>query len=164
MFKKLIATLVASLSFAAPVSATVNPGTGALLSAVHSHHQFTVHHNTSLCKRGMDGSFRPYTGVMTICTDTTAWDDNDHDTVRHETWHVIQHCLREDHHTKLQPVITPGTQMWRTHVIAQLHPEMIQFILAEYPETHHAVELEAFAMAGALTSSQVHQLFNKACY
>ena len=164
MFKKLLVGLVSSLAFAMPAVATVQPGTGPLLQALDDHTEFSVHHNTVLCKRGMDGSFRPYTGVVTICTDTDRWDANDHDTVRHETWHVIQHCLRQPGHTKLQPVVTPGTTEWREYVLSNLTPELHNFIISEYPPTHHAVELEAFAMAGTLSSSQIHELFVKACY
>ena len=151
------------MAFVMPAVATIQPGTGDLLQAVHDHSDFTVQHNTVLCKRGMDGSFRPYTGVVTICTDTERWDANDHDTVRHETWHVIQHCLREEHHSKLQPVVTPGTPEWKEYVLDNLNPRVYNWILSEYPPTMHAVELEAFAMAGTLSSSQIHQLFLKAC-
>ena len=164
MLKKLFLAVAASLSFVAPVGATVYEGTGALMSAVHAHPQFTVGVDNKNCDRGYMGSFRPYSGQVTICTGDNGWDANDHDTVRHETWHVIQHCLRHPDHTKLQPLFTPGTEEWDTYVIGNLTHEMYHFILTDYPETHHNIELEAFAMARSLTASQVQDAFERACY
>ena len=164
MLKKLFTALVASLSIAAPVSATVYPGTGALMSAVHAHPRFTVGVDSTNCERGYMGSFRPYSGQVTICTGDDGWDAGDHDTVRHETWHVIQHCLRHPSHTRLQPLFTPGTVDWHTHVLGNLTPQMYNFIVTDYPKTHHAIELEAFAMARSLSASQVQKFFEQACY
>jgi hypothetical protein len=75
-------------------------------------------------------------------------DADDHDTVRHEVWHVIQHCLTPNN-SKFYTVICNlviGTRMayWAFFSYSQSAVDQDQRC---YPETHHNAEIEAFAVA-----------------
>ena len=161
MIRKLLMGLLAPIALATPALATIQPGTGPLLQRVSE--DYTVDINPKECNvRNIDGSFRPHENLIVICTDPSGWDANDHDTVRHEVWHVIQHCTRLPGEYTLQPVIRTNPE-WQNYVMSRLSTERYSWILENYPSDHWKAEMEAFVMAEYLTSSQIEQLYVKAC-
>ena len=88
---------------------------------------------------------------------------NDHNTVRHEVWHFIQHCAAKRRGLQgLTPVSMDS--MRRTQWVSQyLRPAAISNIRRAYPARAHAIELEAFAAAESYTSDQIGGVLRKWC-
>ena len=88
--KKLLLGLLAPLMVLSPASAEVQPGTYDLIDTVDNY--FTVDIDSPHCDTNLQmvGSFAPSTETLTLCPRGNVTAD-DHDTVRHEVWHVIQY-------------------------------------------------------------------------
>ena len=151
MFKPLAAVLAAA-TFSMPVSATVDPGTMELLNTLQEY-GVTVRYNHPDCSQGFQGQYT-IAKVMTLCYQG-APGAGDHDTVRHEAAHFLQHCAAikrgERGITPLAANTTRRTQ-WIQTVLDAGH---IHSIKEHYDPSHHQVELEAFAMAHHYTASQI---------
>ena len=116
------------------------------------------------CEEGIDGAYQ-WTGIarrMVICTNGEAIDANDHNTVRHETIHALQHCknsiLERPSNT---PMLEPNQVIEYAEQV--LTRGQIKSILAQYPEDVWLIELEAFAGAEVLTAADLMDLFNEMC-
>ena len=160
--KKLLLGLIAPLMVLSPASAEVQPGTFDLIDTVDDY--MTVNIDSDHCdtNKWMSGSFAPATRTITLCPrgEVTA---DDHDTVRHEVWHVIQWCLTPDNERYLRTVIEPGTSDWNHHIMSSLTPRLVSMIKENYPYYAWNAEFEAYASAKNLTATQIKQLFIKAC-
>jgi len=158
--KRLITAVLAAASFALPVSAEIQPGTESLLNTVSSH--IKVVYNKGTCSQpNVAGSYNKHTSILTLCPGLNV-DADDHDTVRHEVWHAIQHC-RNPQGMLLKPVIALDNPAWHSMVGKYLKPELKTYIQKNYPPHAWAVEYEAYVAAEELTSSQIEILFRKAC-
>ena len=159
--KRLMTAALAAVSFALPVSAEIQPGTYDLLDTVEDH--LTVKYNTGSCSQpGVVGSYKLGNKTLTLCPGLEATAD-DHDTVRHEVWHAIQHCLGDADSYSLTPVFKPNTPDWWKFVGADLTVATAGHIQDSYPKSAWDVEYEAFVMAQTLTSSEIEGLFIKSC-
>ena len=158
--KRFLAALVAAATVAAPVSARVDDGTPELLRTVDQY--VNVHVDPPRCNTAdYHGSWAPATDTLTLCTHGSI-DAEDHDTVRHEVWHIVQTCLTPSHSRYLHPVIT-DTGKWKTMVMDNISNSELQWIIYSYPEAHVHAEIEAFVMAEQLTASQVQDAFIRSC-
>ena len=161
MFNKLITAALAAVSFALPVSAEIQPGTYDLIGTVSDH--LTVQFNTDSCSEpGIVGSYMLTNKTLTLCPGLEVTAD-DHDTVRHEVWHAIQHCLGDPNSYSLTPVFKPNSPDWWKYVGADLTVATAGHIRDSYPKSAWDIEYEAFVMADTLTSSEIEGLFIKAC-
>jgi len=159
--KRFMTAALAAVSFALPVSAEIQPGTYDLLDTVSDH--LTVKYNTGSCDQpGVAGSYQSTNRTLTLCPGLKVTAD-DHDTVRHEVWHAIQHCLMDNQNAGLAVVIKKDTPDWWKYVGSNLTVAQAQWIQESYPKSHWDVEYEAFVMANTLTSSEIEGLFLKAC-
>ena len=160
--KKLLLGLLTPLMVLSPASAEVQPGTYDLIETVSQH--VTVKIDSPHCDENLDmaGSFSPRTETMTLCPrgDVTA---DDHDTVRHEVWHIIQYCMTEPDSRYLNTVFTPWSDDWYEHIMSALSAKEVAFIKESYPSWAWTAELEAFAAAKSLTATQLQKIFTKAC-
>ena len=96
-----------------------------------------------------------------VCTGAEV-DANDHDTVRHETVHAIQHCVNVARGTDIfTPVMDYDrlTDMVNTHMSA----EKVTWIKSVYPQSHWWVEFEAFLIADLASASELMEMFSDAC-
>ncbi len=161
MFKSLVA-LIAATTLSVPAAAKVDPGTMELLQTL-TEYGITVDYNPSIC----DGSFMgrySTSKVMTLCYSgqPTA---SDHDTVRHETFHVLQHCaaLRRGDSRGIVPLAVNHTErnQWISSV---LKSGTINEIKTMYPSRVHQVELEAFAGAAHYSSRDLANLVKSWCF
>ena len=123
----------------------------------------TVVVNGPRCRDGIDGAYQ-WTGIarrMVICTDELVT-ENDHNTVRHETIHAIQHCknavLQRPYNT---PLMEPNQVIHHAENI--LTRRQIQSILTNYPEEQWLVELEAFTGAEVLSAKELMTVFREWC-
>ena len=158
MIKRLLTAIAAASITVAPALAKVDPGTADMLDTIDNH--VLVQYNTKEC----DGSFYGYydrkNNKMLLCFEGEP-DAEDHDTVRHETWHVIQHCLTPAN-SMLEPVFdTP--EKFHEHVLPYISTAELVEIMQAYPKRSHEVEIEAFVMANILTAEQVEDAFVEAC-
>ncbi len=160
--KRLLATLVASVSCLSPAMAEVQPGTYDLIQTVKTH--MTVEIDTPFCDKeeGAAGAFDPKNERIVLCPRGDV-DADDHDTVRHEVWHVIQYCLTPRNSRVLAPVFEPGSSEWRTVILSGLSQRQVDKIKDVYPVAHHNVEIEAFSVARNLTATQISKYFTQAC-
>jgi len=160
--KRFLTALMATIAMAIPAMAEVQPGTPNLIDKVNDH--LTVKIDDPFCDRheGAAGAFNRGTMVINLCP-RGAVDADDHDTVRHEVWHVIQHCLTPKTSKYLNTVMAVGSSDWNQHILGNLSYSRVQWIRESYPTTHHNAELEAFAVAQTLTATQISELFTKLC-
>ena len=124
----------------------------------------TVDIDTPFCdeKETVAGAFDPKNERIILCPRGNVTAD-DHDTVRHEVWHVIQYCLTPNDSRVLAPVFEPGTEDWRTVILDGISQRQIDAIKDVYPVAHHNVEIEAFSVARNLTAKQISKYFIQAC-
>ena len=159
---KLLLGVVASATFLAPASAELQPGTARLINTVAEH--VTVKIDPPKCEEYpfMSGSFTPATKTMVLCPEGVPTAE-DHDTVRHETWHVIQYCMSPQNPVYLETVVDVNSVEWDSHIMAQLSPERIAFITSNYPRYAWNAEFEAYSVAQTLNATDITEIFIKAC-
>jgi len=151
MFKPL-AALIAATTFAMPAVARVEASTPLLLKTLNDY-GITVRYNHSDCSNGFQGRYST-SKVMDLCYSGSP-SAEDHDTVRHETAHVLQHCaaIRRGANN-IQPLAADTTT--RLNWVRKILPtRKISVIQENYPVHHHQVELEAFAMAHHYTANDL---------
>lgn len=160
--KRLLTAALAAVSFAMPVSAKVDPGTVHLLQTLEEY-GITVEYNPAHCSNGYAGRYTT-DKLMTLCYrgQPTA---HDHDTTRHETMHVLQHCaaLRRGDARGIVPLAINPTErnQWVSQV---LRSGQIDQIKENYPVRAHQVELEAFAAAEHYSATELASLVKSWCF
>lgn len=143
-------------------SARVDPNTQDLLKLLQSG-GISVYVDSDHCDGTVHGQYR-FAGMrreFIVCTGAEI-DATDHDTVRHETVHAIQHCVNAARGTSLfTPVMDYErlTDMVNTHMSA----EKVSWIKSVYPEQHWWVEFEAFLIADLASASELMEMFSDAC-
>ena len=158
--KRFLAALVAAATVAAPASARVDDGTPELLRTVDQY--VTVKVDPPRCDAGgVHGSWHPASATLTLCTHGEV-DAEDHDTVRHEVWHIVQTCLTPDGADRLHPVIR-NSKDWDELVLANISSRKLNWIIDNYPMHHVPAEIEAYVMAEHLSASQVQSAFIRNC-
>lgn len=162
MLKRLLLGAFTSLALVCPAMAEIQPGTLDLIDKVDDYMSVTI--DDPFCNEYEDaaGAFDRNTMVIHLCPRGTVNAD-DHDTVRHEVWHVIQHCSTPKGSRYLDTVMTVGSDDWNQYILGGLSYSRVQWIKESYPETHHDAELEAFAVAKNMTAAQISNLFTKIC-
>ena len=160
--KRLGAALAASVVFAVPAKARVDPGTPALLRLIDEYGG-TVVYNSAACKSGeFHGSYVPATKTITLCYQGTPG-ATAHDTVRHEVAHFIQHCAAiKRGQRSLFPIA--DDEYARSAWIDETLPSRLKAtILKVYKPEHHQIELEAFAMARHYSAAQMGGFVRQWC-
>jgi hypothetical protein len=140
----LAASAVAAISVALPALARVDPNSTALLRTLNEY-GVEIRYNPPGCDTGYQGMYQT-SKVITLCYSgqPTA---GDHDTLRHETFHYLQHCaaLHRGEPGIVPLAINPSERnQWVSQVLKRGHIEEIQRL---YPSQKHQIELEAFAAA-----------------
>jgi len=159
MFKPL-AALIAALTISVPAVAKVDPGTVNLLQTLNEY-GVSIQYNPSDCGSGFMGRYNTRK-VMTLCY-RGAPTASDHDTVRHETAHFLQHCASiQRGEPGLNPLAVNPTK--RNHwVTSVLKPSQVRRIKSSYSPTVHQIELEAFAMAQHYTANDLIKYIKAWC-
>ena len=164
MIKKLLIAAVAAAATFVPVGAEVQAGTTSLLETISSNGILvTINHDDCLTN-GSNGQYRwlGFQREMRLCPGRTV-DADDHNTVRHETIHAIQHCVNVARGTSTDNPIINTSDDFVEFVMANLTQEDIEWVKSMYPESQWLTELEAFAGANAYTSAELEKLFLDAC-
>jgi len=159
MLKHLTA-LAAVLTMAVPATAKIDSGTIRLLQTMEEY-GVTVIYNPTDCNQGFAGRYSTKK-ELTVCYQGSPT-AHDHDTVRHEATHFVQHCaaLRRGRDA-IQP-IAANPAIRSQWVSSVLNTRAINQIKETYPEHHHQVELEAFASAAHYSAKDLTALIRQWC-
>jgi len=164
MIKRILMAAIAAAATFMPVAAEVQPGTSSLLETIDANGILvTINHEE--CATGTyNGQYRwiGFQREMRLCPGATV-DANDHNTVRHETIHAIQHCINVARGTDTDTPIIEDADTFKEFVMANLTEPQIEWIMSNYDESQWLTELEAFAGANAFTSSELEELFLETC-
>ena len=164
MLKKLVLAAVAAATAFMPVAAEVQPGTESLLRTVEEG-GILVTYNVDACDTdNAHGSYR-WAGLrreIRLCPGQTV-DAIDHNTVRHEVIHAIQHCVNAIRGTSMDTPIITDRNDFEEFVIENLSQEYINRVLRVYPRDQWPTELEAFAGANAYTATELEKFFRQVC-
>ena len=160
--KYLLAGLAACFTVL-PSVARVDPGTTDLLKLVDSY-GVNIQFNTASCDGSKAGSFKVdnYTPVITLCIDEDNITADDHDTVRHEVWHLVQYCATPATSSVLHPLLK-DRQKHAEFISYGLSGLTIERIRSDYRDDHHRTELEAFAAAEIFSAEFIGDQVRRYC-
>ena len=163
MIKRLLLAAAAAAATMLPVSAEIQPGTKNLVNTINDN-GVLVTVNDPECTDEFNGQyrFRGFQRWMLLCPGETV-DADDHNTVRHETIHAIQHCVNTARGTSVFTPIINDDKAFSDFVLYYLSEDMIEWIVDAYPSEQWDIELEAFAGAKAYTASELTEMFLDAC-
>ena len=162
--KKLCLAAITAVATILPVSAEVQPGTAQLIETIDEN-GILVTINHPECAAGIyNGQYRwlGFQRELRLCPGDTV-DARDHETVRHETVHAIQHCVNVARGTSTDtPVMNDVDQLmsWARQYLSMTE---IRWIEKTYDRSQWLTEIEAFAGAKAYTSTELEELFLAAC-
>ena len=164
MIKRIALAAIAAAACIMPVAAEVQPGTSSLLETIDENGILvTINHEE--CATGIyNGQYRwlGFQREMRLCPGDTV-DARDHETVRHETIHAIQHCVNVARGTSTDTPVIDDVDELMSWARQHLSIREIQRIQRVYDRSQWLTEIEAFAGANAYTSSELEQLFLAAC-
>ena len=158
---KPLAAFIAAATLAMPVSAKVDPNSMALLQTLQEY-GVSVHYNSpDGCTGGHQGSYNT-SKVMHLCYSGSA-SAKDHNTLRHEAFHYLQHCANERRGGQgLKPLaINPSERA--DFVLKALGADGIAYVTSSYPWRAHQIELEAFAAAEIYSASELISYIRSWC-
>ena len=164
MFKRILIAAIAAAATIVPVSAEIQPGTGDLLETISDSGILVTINHPDCATNGAQGQYRwlGFQREMRLCPGDVV-DAADHNTVRHETIHAIQHCVNVARGTDLDTPVIEDTEVLMAFVKEYLTRQQIRWITDVYPRDQWLTELEAFAGANAYTASDLEQLFREVC-
>ena len=165
MIKQLMALTGAACISLLPAQARIESGTGDLLRLMDTYGVNVSEGSNADCNGSMGQiAFIPGAVKVDICFSGTPT-AKDHDTVRHEAWHLLQYCsmiTRGVPYKALPPYITDRNE-YIQFVQTNLSNASIERIKRIYPSHHHGAELEAFAAANAYTANQIAHRMRLTC-
>ena len=159
MYKPL-AALIAALTIALPAVARVEPGTPQLLQTMEEY-GVSIFYNPPTCSNGFNGMYNTRK-ELTLCYRGAPTAD-DHDTVRHEAFHFVQHCAAMRRGERGITPLAVNSQERLTWVYKVLGQQRINGVKETYDPKHHQVELEAFAGAYHYSSTDIVRLIKAYC-
>ena len=161
MIKQFIAASGAALISLLPAQARVEQNTGDLIRLVQSY-GVKVEINPADCSSGFMGRFVYLPKLkMQICYQGTKPTAEDHDTVRHETWHYLQWC-RNPRALALVP-LHKDRNAYIHFVHNALDDSALQRINISYPRHLRGIEYEAFAAARTYSSTRLMSMVREYC-
>ena len=164
MLKKLVLAAIAAAATFMPVAAEVQPGTESLLRTVEEGGILVTYNVDACATDNAHGSYR-WAGLrreIRLCPGRTV-DAIDHETVRHEVLHALQHCVNAIRGTSMDTPIITDRNDFEEFVVENLSQEYINRVLRVYPRDQWPTELEAFAGANAYTAAELEKFFRQVC-
>ena len=164
MIKRIALAAIAAAACIMPAAAEIQPGTASLLETVEENGILvTVNHDDCLTN-GANGQYRwlGFQREIRLCPGRTV-DADDHNTVRHEVIHAIQHCVNAARGTSTDTPIIDNVDELFAFASDHLTTQEIKWIQHMYDRSQWLTEIEAFAGARAYTSSELEDLFLDTC-
>ena len=168
MLKNIFAVLAASVVAVAPALATPTRTadedftTGDLMQVMRDNGiMITIN---SDCEPDVLGAYL-WSGMkrtMRLCPGQTV-DAIDHATVRHETWHAIQHCVNMARGTSTDTPVQEDLDVLAEYVNESLTVETVNYVKANYPVSQWPTEFEANLAENLFTAYELKDIFLKAC-
>jgi hypothetical protein len=149
---------------AAPALSRVEPNTGDLLELLQASGVRVTYNHPDHCDGSHYGTYM-FAGLqrqMNLCPEDTI-DAVDHLTVRHETWHAIQHCVNAGRGTPANTPVQTDTAELADAVNKTLSVETVDFIKQAYPTSEMLVEFEAFTAAEIFTATELIEIYSRVC-
>ena len=164
MIKRIALAAIAAAACIMPVAAEVQPGTASLIETIDENGILvTINHEE--CATGVyNGQYRwlGFQRELRLCPGASV-DARDHETVRHETIHAIQHCINVARGTNTDTPVMNDVDELMYWARQHLTMREIEWIQSAYDRSQWLTEIEAFAGARAYTSSELEELFLAAC-
>jgi len=157
---KPIAAFIAALTIALPAVARVEPGTTQLLQTLEEY-GVSITYNPPTCGNGFLGMYNTRK-EMTLCYRGTP-NAEAHDTVRHESFHMIQHCAAQRRGERGITPLAVNSQERHNWVLKVLGSQRINGVKEAYDTSAHQVELEAFAGAHHYSATDLITLIKAYC-
>ena len=161
LLRNLAVAAITAVTTMSPAMARVDKGTSNLINTL-SQNGIHVTINEQ-CDGGYHGQYR-WLGMkreMHLCPGNTI-DANDHNTVRHEAIHAIQHCVNAARGTHTDTPVMKYEKL-RDLVNTHLSVERVNWIKSSYTEDQWLTEFEAFVMAKIATADEISKIFMEAC-
>ena len=155
---------IAAAATILPIQAEVQPGTSSLLDTISKNGILVTLNHPDCATNQSYGQYR-WIGIqreLRLCPGASI-DAIDHQTVRHEVAHAIQHCVNAARGTDINTPVINTREEFVEFVAENLSEELVDVIIANYPKEQAAVELEAFAAANHYSASELEKMFLKAC-
>ena len=164
MFKKLCAAAVAAMATLIPVGAEIQPGTASLIETIDENGILVTINHEECFTGDYSGQYRwlGFQREMRLCPGDTV-DARDHETVRHEVIHAIQHCVNVARGTSTDTPIIADVNQLMAFARENLSLRDIERIQRVYDRSQWLTEIEAFAGANAYTSSELEEFFLEIC-
>ena len=164
IIKRLCVAAIAAATTIIPVGAEIQDGTSSLLETLDREGILVTINPDKCLTNGANGQYRwlGFQREMILCPGDTV-DADDHNTVRHETIHAIQHCFNVARGTDMDTPIIDDPDDFGKFIRTHLTESEIEWVTEMYDESQWLTELEAFAGAKAYTSSELEKLFLDMC-
>jgi len=164
MIKRIALAAIAAAACIMPVAAEVQPGTSSLLDTISESGILVTINHEECFNDTYSGQYRwlGFQRELRLCPGETV-DATDHQTVRHEVIHAIQHCINVARGTSTDTPIIDDPNQFKVFVTENLSQREIDWIRSNYDKSQWLTELEAFAGANAITSTELEKLFLEAC-
>ena len=163
MIKNIIGALAAIGFAASPVLATTDFTTQDLLDVLENG-GVSITVNSDTCDSTFYGRYE-WSGMrrrIHLCPGDSV-DPIDHSTVRHETWHAVQHCVNVLRGTNDRDPVHEDQAKLITMVNNIVPANEIAYIKAQYPQEQWLSEFEATAAEHALTAEEIADNFIDVC-
>ena len=165
MIKNIFAAVAAVAMAVTPAAARVDAGTLALINTVDDS-DIDLRIDSPYCAQnpGVYGVYRSrgLQRQLILCPGETV-DADDHDTVRHEVAHAIQHCINASRGTHRNTPIVNDPQKLIATALEVLGQERVEYIQSVYHRAHWLVEIEANLMAHLFTAAEIEKMFEENC-
>ena len=164
IIKSLLAATAGLVLSVAPAHARVEANTDELLNLLNTTGVSVTINDPQYCNETTYGTyvFRGMQRQMNLCPGSTV-DAIDHNTVRHETWHAIQHCVNTARGTAPNTPVQQDINELAEVVNTTLSSEVVNFIKANYSDDELLIEFEAFAAAELFTATELIKIYTDAC-
>ena len=164
IIKRTVFAAIAAAACILPGQAEIQPGTSSLLNTIEDNGILVTYNPDACLTNGSNGQYRwlGFKREIVLCPGNTV-DAGDHNTVRHEVIHAIQHCVNVARGTTTDTPIINNPNEFHEFVLTNLSPGEVEWVKSIYDESQWLTELEAFAGANAYTSSELEDIFLDAC-
>ena len=175
--KKLFLAAIAALATITPTAAIAENFSEhkRLYDTIHSVGVRVVINNPKYCTGTIDGSYHSRERILSICQDNATymnqevtWTENDFDTLRHESHHLIQDCVRGGLGDSQLGLLFGDMAQAKDFVATVYSPQEMRHLMGSDSYSGHnafrqMIELEAFATASVISATEITNKMLEVC-
>ena len=164
IIKSLLAVTAGLAMSVAPAHARIESNTDELLNLMSETGIRVTINDPEHCTPGFYGTYqhRGMQRQLNLCPGDSV-EAIDHNTVRHEAWHAIQHCVNSARGTDLHSPVQTDINVLAEAVNENLSKDTVDFIKANYTEQELLLEFEAWVIAKVGTATELIEIYNEVC-